>query len=685
MNRYLSLSFAIALILGFTSCQESLDEPNYKTSIDQDSIAHILQDALSAQAENPKLALNLVIKGLDMIPDEEESSSKGDLLVLKGDLYKANGKYEYALEYYEQAEKITFALGDSIGYSRNLGVKGHTHFLLGEYLEAIENLTKAILVLKRNKEKINPSAVSSEKIYKSDLCNLYIDFIELYTSIGEFEKGEAYADSCWNLSDNASLMSLKARLFATVGRLRMANGIYNNDQTLIQNALQHYRESNALYLSLGTPEYAEENYGNIANVFQYMADLLYEDPNQTRPTASRNMLDSSFFYITEYLQLSKSQNRLQGISIGLRMLAGYNSQIGEHMLAKNQVLQSLVAAGEIKSLEDSVYSYWQLSEIYYDLGQHDSVLWYFQEYDNIKSKYLKQNNAQNMAYEEAKYQTDIIALEKEQIKALSKQRFRNTLTIAGTGAVVLLVLIGYFYMRNQQQRKLMSQQSTMNRQLVVDLIKEQAIESLNAKLEGQEKERKRIARELHDRLGGTLAAAKLSLEGLGRRLGGDHKDHYNHAQDLLQMAYQETRQLSHDMMALPLKHLGLEASFQALCDTINKSDKIEVTYDATFQTTSFLSPEAEIHLYRILQELLQNVIKHARATQVFVQITQTLEEFTLLVEDNGRGFPKNTNKSGRGMGLSNIQDRISHLKGTLEIDSQAGKGSTIIIQLPPIT
>ena len=111
MNRYFHLTFAIALILGLTSCQKSLEEPIYMTSADQDSISHILQDALSMQVENPKLALNLVMKGLDMIPDGEESSAKSDLLVLKGDLYKANGKYEYALDYYGQGAYTLLAGG----------------------------------------------------------------------------------------------------------------------------------------------------------------------------------------------------------------------------------------------------------------------------------------------------------------------------------------------------------------------------------------------------------------------------------------------------------------------------------------------------------------------------------------------------------------------------------------------
>ncbi|MEL6133265.1 MAG: histidine kinase [Bacteroidota bacterium] len=542
---------------------------------------------------------------------------------------------------------IAIGLGDSAAYSNRLGSKGYAYFQAGDDVKALKYLSKSIVLLKRNKDAIQTNATtqSKEEIYQSSLLNLYIDLLQLYSSRGEVDKAEAYIDSSQLLINQTPHRALEARFLAAVGRLRLNEGraqsSYATAIDLIEESIQNFRESNKIYLSLGDPELAAENNPNIATAFQIWAGLLYQDPSPAQPDAYLSKLDSSFLYITEYLQISQSQNRMKGVSFGLRRLASYNVNMGKYELAKSQILQSLQAAGEIGASRDSAYAYWQLGELYETMGEYKAAIECYQEYDRLAATFRNQTSAKAMAFAEAKYKTDIISLEKEQIRTLAKQRFRNTLTIAGTGAVILLVFIGYFYMRNQQQRKLMSQQSKMNRQLVVDLIKEQAIESLNSKLEGQEKERKRIARELHDRLGGTLAAAKLSLEGLGRRLGSNHKEHYSHAQDLLQLAYQETRQLSHDMMALPLKHLGLEASFQALCDTINKSGKIEVNYDATFQTASFLSPEAEIHLYRILQELLQNVIKHARATQVFVQITQTLDSFTLLVEDNGRGFPKN--------------------------------------------
>jgi len=152
--------------------------------------------------------------------------------------------------------------------------------------------------------------------------------------------------------------------------------------------------------------------------------------------------------------------------------------------------------------------------------------------------------------------------------------------------------------------------------------------------------------------------------------------------NMVKTAYKETRQLSHDMMAFPLKDLGLEASFRALCSTINQSGKLQVNFDLHEEQALFLGTEKELHLYRILQELLQNVIKHARATIVTVQLTQDTGLGTLLVEDNGRGFPEKSLREG--LGLSTIRHRVERLSGTLDIDSRPGNGSTIIVQFPSL-
>lgn len=157
---------------------------------------------------------------------------------------------------------------------------------------------------------------------------------------------------------------------------------------------------------------------------------------------------------------------------------------------------------------------------------------------------------------------------------------------------------------------------------------------------------------------------------------------YESTMNMVKTAYQETRQLSHDMMAFPLRALGLEASFRALCTTINKSGKLQVDFDLHEAQALFLGTEKELHLYRILQELLQNVIKHARATAVTVQLTHDAGQGTLLVEDNGRGFPEKSLKEG--LGLGNIRHRVERLSGTLDIDSRSGGGSTIIVQFPSL-
>jgi signal transduction histidine kinase len=212
------------------------------------------------------------------------------------------------------------------------------------------------------------------------------------------------------------------------------------------------------------------------------------------------------------------------------------------------------------------------------------------------------------------------------------------------------------------------------------LEKEQETQRLKAIIEGEEKERKRLARELHDGLGAVLATVKMQISGIQRKFPTvQTSETYQKAESLIDDACRTVREVSHDLMPYVLEQQGLFSAIEEMCQNLSRQ------HDTSFDFISFgdeaqLNDVLTITLYRITQELLKNILKHAEATEVIVQLTIEDEEIMLIVEDDGKGFDTSLQK--KGIGLDNIYSRTAYLKGTLDIDSTIGQGSTFTILLP---
>jgi signal transduction histidine kinase len=214
------------------------------------------------------------------------------------------------------------------------------------------------------------------------------------------------------------------------------------------------------------------------------------------------------------------------------------------------------------------------------------------------------------------------------------------------------------------------------------LLKDQEIAAFHSVMDAQEAERKRIATELHDRLGSTLSAAKLyfnhveDLESAGTPVISND---FTKAMELLDTAVQDVRSISHSMASGVLTQFGLVPALMDLRETISGTGKIKMKVIA-HGLDERLSQQTELQLYRIIQELVSNALKHSKATEIIVQLTQHSEELNVTVEDNGIGF--DTNQTREGIGLKNIYSRADMLNAHLNIDSGKGRGTLISIDIP---
>jgi signal transduction histidine kinase len=221
-------------------------------------------------------------------------------------------------------------------------------------------------------------------------------------------------------------------------------------------------------------------------------------------------------------------------------------------------------------------------------------------------------------------------------------------------------------------------------------VEEKTMEIINKQQEvnqsiliGEERERKRVAEELHDGLGGLLSALKLNVERIEYQNKGFSPQEQNAYQSMLEMidkACQEVRDISHNMLPVALEHFGISIVLQNMAKRINLGEKIQLEVDV-FGFDKRVDLGTELHLYRIVQELFNNILKHASAKKAVIQLVKQNKYISLLVEDDGAGFDR-ARAYKNGIGLLNIHSRVKLLKGNISIDTSPQSGTTIIITIP---
>jgi signal transduction histidine kinase len=199
----------------------------------------------------------------------------------------------------------------------------------------------------------------------------------------------------------------------------------------------------------------------------------------------------------------------------------------------------------------------------------------------------------------------------------------------------------------------------------------------------REEEARRIARELHDEAGQLLATVYFALEALRGEVTPSGEAQLTRVYDLLHHVEESIRRIAHELRPTILDDLGLLPALQFLAEGVSRRSGVRI--DVKGWTSGRLSPAVETALYRITQEALTNVTRHARARHATVQVTRTPQEIVCRIRDDGRGFDPSavaTDAAGRGLGLEGIRERVSTLGGVLEIDSGPTSGTELLVRLP---
>ena len=289
----------------------------------------------------------------------------------------------------------------------------------------------------------------------------------------------------------------------------------------------------------------------------------------------------------------------------------------------------------------------------------------------------------NIKFEAAQKDHEIA---QQKAKIAQERRDRNFFILLAVliSAFAILVFI-FFRNRARNLQRLAEKEKVIHQQETERLQKEKEVAQLTATLESQERERNRIARDLHDGVGSMMSGISSQIEYLRSQSAGEKsiQGHLAQLRDLVKDATSELRRTSYELMPAKLLRLGLEPAIRDLCMNLLVKNGIEPTLEINGDLSK-LNPEQQLTLYRIVQELLNNIVRHAAAKNVLIQFTLIGEEISLIVEDDGKGFDAEHQKLNGGLGLNSLASRVSLLKGFFDIASVPGEGTTVTVNFDTI-
>lgn len=328
----------------------------------------------------------------------------------------------------------------------------------------------------------------------------------------------------------------------------------------------------------------------------------------------------------------------------------------------------LTKAGGKDHIEFLADIYGFSAEANYKLGNYKPAYDQLQQKLVFNDSILKVENNRIMADMEFRYQTaqKEKALSQNQLqlaqKNLQLQKNREYIYYTLAALIVALLVAALFYIRYRTKKRIHQKE-------IQSLQQQKEIQLLQALMQGEEKERSRIAKDLHDGVAGMLAAVKMQLsteEEELKTLKG-----YTKALQLLNEATAEVRKTSHNLMPEVLLQHGLDKALRRYCNNIS-SASLQVHYYFIGEEQRYID-SFELSVYRIVQELLNNIFKHSRATEASVQLSVQDTVLSMSIEDNGIGFSKQQSQTG-GMGLDSLKHRIQALNGNIEVSAETGGG-----------
>ena len=327
----------------------------------------------------------------------------------------------------------------------------------------------------------------------------------------------------------------------------------------------------------------------------------------------------------------------------------------------------------------------------YKTGKYAKAYEFLNEYLELYRKNADIQTQKQIAMLEGRFQaqkkeTHILQLEAEkQIQDLKlKKRSQWIIALSAVSGLVIIILI-IIYILVRHRRKISMQEARIREQKISELEKERQLIAARAVIQGEEKERTRLSRDLHDGLGGMLSGIKIKFSSFMKGnvvLPEESVSQFENALGLLDTTIIELRRIAHNMMPEALIKFGLRQALEDMCSQLGRSVETQISFSYFGEQQRFPS-ELEIAVYRIAQELTNNALKYAEASAITLNLIAGEGRLCLQVIDNGKGFDPEAAESNKGKGLTGIRNRISAFNGTFDLQSSIGSGTEVSLEFFP--
>ena len=647
-------------ILYFSVCLMGANTIHAQTNLNKDSL---LQQLAVAKEDTNKvwlcLKLSKAIQSSDLPKAHEYSEAAYQLseklhfnrgrfkaMLRKAALYRAVGNVDSVFEYNKQflalAQQMKDTLNMAVGYT-NIA---ESYNDLGDAEKAIELSLQGLAVIEKK---------GAPELQQDAYDNLQ----RIYFTRSEFAKSIEYGTKSVQI---ARTLKVPQRIASSLFNLSVA---YNNNKEF-DKAIAAANEVISISRADGDDRVVAYGLSNLCDINIKLKNI---------PAALN--------YESESLSLAKKVGDRDMEATTLTGLGMCYLQQKEYAKAQEYASQAVRLHDELGNMVGKVSATKVLADIAFATGDPAKGYAYELFCDECEQKHINQVLSRQSSDLEKKYETE---KKETQIKKLEAEKTVQQLTIRQknilnyiliASAIVLLVISLLGYRTYQQKQKIQLQR-------INELETEKKLTATEAVLKGEEQERTRLAKDLHDGLGGMLSGIKYSLNTMKGNLimTPDNAQAFERSMDMLDSSIKEMRRVAHNLMPEALVKFGLDAALKDFCNDINLSGALKVNYQSIGLEQAVIDQTTSITIYRVIQELINNAIKHAAATQAIVQVSKSNGRLSVTVEDDGKGFDPAILKNAKGIGWSNIESRIDFMKGKVDIQSAPGDGTSVLVELP---
>lgn len=614
---------------------------------------------------------------IKLVPKAKEDTSAVLLYLSIGDLYEGD-KPELAKEFYTKSINLSNKLKFNKGIIKSLTYYGGVCSILGQYDSALVYLQKALSQARSDKDSLNIGIgllnIGATYGFMSDYqtaveyCLEGLKIVEnrkynaielqindklqvLYQQMTQFDKAIIYGQKAVEQARELKMPFYLAQTLSNLAMSYSGKGLPAKAEPLLTEAL-------SIAKKLG-------NINMEASILLNLSDVALATRNYE---AIKKQCERS-------LKISRELGSLEVEATSLRALAIYYLHTNNFNKAK-QLLEESISISQKNNFKSEYASGLKVfSNLSFATGDFDAGEKYNRQSEAISSELINDIISEKSANLEKKYESEKKDIELELQKSLlHRKNIINRMLIIS--ALTLLAISLLLYRTYKQKQKLQQQR-------ISELEIEKQLTTTEAVLKGEEQERTRLAKDLHDGLGGMLSGIKFSMNSMKGNLimTHDNVQVFERSMDMLDSSIKEMRRVAHNMMPEALIRFGLNTALNDFCNDINQSGALIVNYQSLGMEEISIDPTVAITLYRIVQELLNNAMKHAKASSAIVQVTNSKGLLSVTVEDDGKGFDISILKTNKGIGWTNIQNRVDFLKGKLDIRSKQGEGTSVQIEV----